>query len=174
MEQQAHNQVVPFTRRANLARDMSHIEGWGADLDEANRPAYPMERTPPRLDNVHWDTPEQQPMRMEVFCSPERPSMTPVFGTGPAPRGLSGAMRAAAYKMTENDLRHWFLLMFADRVDMVEGIGDDLMKGRVPNFLGEMGIKAELKHNPQGLVKKAAVTAAVIGIGYYLFKRRRS
>src|SRR3712207_7304024 len=27
-----------------------HIQGWGADLDPADRPAVPMERTPPRLD----------------------------------------------------------------------------------------------------------------------------
>jgi hypothetical protein len=173
MEQQSHNMVVPATRRANLARDMSHIEGWGADLDEKNRPAYPMERTPPRLDNVHWEEPEQQPIRMEVFCSPERPRMTPVFGTGAAPRGLSGAMRAAAYQMTESDLRHWFLLMFADRVDMVEGIGDDIMKGKLPNILGEMGIKSEFRHNPKGLAKKAVVGAAVIGLAVYLLKRRK-
>jgi hypothetical protein len=37
--------------------DTSHIQGWGADLDPANRPAVPMERTPPRLD-VPWDAPE--------------------------------------------------------------------------------------------------------------------
>ena len=158
---------------AHLARDMSHIQGWGADLDEADRPGYPMERTPPRLDNVHWEQPEQQPVRMEVLCSPDRGHITPVFGATGAPRGLSGLMRAAAYKLPEGDLRHWFMLMFADRVDMVEGIGEDLMKGRIPNVLGEMGIRAELKHNPQGLVKKAAVAAAVLGVGYYLFKRRR-
>lgn len=160
-------------RSAGLARDMSHIQGWGVDLDHKNRPAVPMERTPPRLENVHWDRPEEQPMTVRVFHSPERPGMTPVFGTKQPPKGLSGIMRAAAYKMTENDIRHWLLLLVADRVDMVEGIGEDLMHGRVPNVLGEMGIKAELRHNPQGLVKKAAITAAVVGIGYYLLARRR-
>ena len=38
-------------------RDMSHIQGWGADLDHKDRPGYPMERTPPRLEGVHWDQP---------------------------------------------------------------------------------------------------------------------
>jgi hypothetical protein len=171
METTAH--TPPATRRAHLARDMSHIQGWGADLDEANRPAYPMERTPPRLDNVHWEQPEQQPVRMEVFCSPERPGITPVFGATLPPRGLSGAMRRAAYKMTESDLRHWFLLMLADRVDMVEGLGEDLMHGRVPNIPGEMGIRAEWQHNRQGLVRKAALTAAVAGLAWYLLRKRK-
>jgi hypothetical protein len=40
-------------------RSQELIEGWGADRDPANRPAVPKERTPPRLDNVHWDVPEQ-------------------------------------------------------------------------------------------------------------------
>jgi len=48
----------------------------------------------------------------------------------------------------------------------------------VPNVLAEMGIKAELKHNPQGLVKKAAIATAVVGVAYYLLKsespRRRN
>lgn len=50
----------------------------------------------------------------------------------------------------------------------------DLAKGRVPNVLGEMGIKAEWQHNRVGLVKKAAVATAIVGIGYYLLKRRDS
>lgn len=66
------------------------------------------------------------------------------------------------------------LLLLADRVNVVEGIGEDLMKGRVPNDLGEMGIKAEWEHNPVGLVKKAAVATAVVGIGYYLLTRRHA
>jgi hypothetical protein len=37
----------------------AHIIGWGADLDHANRPAYPMERTPPRLPHA-VPPPEQQ------------------------------------------------------------------------------------------------------------------
>lgn len=46
------------------------------------------------------------------------------------------------------------------------------MKGQVPNVLGEMGIKAEWEHNPVGLVQEAAVATAVVGIGYFLLKRR--
>ena len=154
------------------AQDLSHIEGWGADLDTANRPGYPMERTPPRLDNVHWDQPEQQAIDMKVYHSTERPGMTPVFGTSAPPKGLSGKLRDIAYKLSENDIRHWLLLLFADRVNVVEGIGEDLMHGHVPNVFSEMGIKAEWQHNRAGLVRKAVIASAVVGIGYYLMKNR--
>lgn len=35
------------------AMQRADIPGWGADLDHANRPAYPMERMPPRLPHAH-------------------------------------------------------------------------------------------------------------------------
>jgi hypothetical protein len=155
-------------------RDHSHIQGWGADLDPANRPAYPKERTPPRLEGVHWEQPEQQLVTTTIFHSTERPGITPVFGTSTPPSGLSGKLRAYAFRFSENDLRHWLLLLLADRINVVEGIGHDLSQRRVPNVLAEMGVKAELKHNPAGLARKALVVSAVIGLGYYLLKRRHS
>jgi hypothetical protein len=86
---------------------------------------------------------------------------------------MSGMIRRAAFKETENDLRHWWLLMLADRIDVVEGLVEDLARGHVPNVLGEMGIKAEWQHNKRGLVQKAAIGAAAAGIAWYLLKRRR-
>ncbi|HEU5437010.1 MAG TPA: hypothetical protein VFU95_11365 [Telluria sp.] len=161
---------LPIRPRKSAA-DMSHIQGWGADLDLKNRPAVPMERTPPRLDHPLPVRIEQQRTDIPVLVSPERPSITPVYGTSVPPSGLSGMIRAAAFRSTENDLRHWLLLMVADRVNVVEGIIDDLSRGHVPNVLGEMGIKAEWKHNPAGVVKKAAVAGAVIGAAWYMMSR---
>ncbi len=112
----------------------SHIRGWGADLDHRNRPAYPKERKPPRLENVHWTVPEQQLQQVRVFHSSQRPGLTPVFGSTLPPRGLSGFIRTQAFKLGENDLAHWLLLLFADRVNAVEGIVDDVRRsprGRV-------------------------------------------
>lgn len=40
--------------------------------------------------------------------------------------------RDVAYKLGENDIRHWLLLFLADRINVVEGIGQDLMNGHVP------------------------------------------
>ncbi|MDB5840330.1 MAG: hypothetical protein JWQ23_2282 [Herminiimonas sp.] len=154
--------------------DFSHIQGWGADLDHKNRPAYPMERTPPRLEGLHWTEPENQPLKMKVYHSVERPGITPIFGTSTPPAGLSGKIRDVAYKLSENDIRHWLLLMFADRVNMIEGIGEDLMQGRIPNIFAEMGGKAELKYNRAGLIRKTMIASAVVGVGYYLLKRRGS
>jgi hypothetical protein len=163
-------QLEPRTRPTR--EQLSHIQGWGADLDRKNRPAVPMERTPPRFIGAPVAPPEQQPQNVEILVSPERPGITPLFGTSTPPSGLSGMIRRWAFKLTENDIRHWLLLLVADRVNVVEGIGQDLARGKVPNVLGEMGIRAELKHNPAGLVKKAAIATAVAGTAYYLLSRR--
>ncbi|MES2978245.1 MAG: hypothetical protein V4731_07470 [Pseudomonadota bacterium] len=151
-----------------------HIQGWGSDLAHENRPAYPKERHPPRLENVHWDHPEQQVQTIEVFHSTERPGLTPVFGTSAPPSGISGSIRRAAYKFSENDVRHWLMLLFADRVNMFEGIADDLAHGHIPNFFAEMGGKAELAHNREGALRKALVVASVAGVTWLVLHKRRN
>lgn len=163
-----HGHAHSFAPQTRVKRDMSHIEGWDADLDRKNRPAVPMEHSPPRLEGAPIAPPSQQSERIEVFVSPERPHITPLFGPSAPPRGLSGMLRRLAYKMTENDIRHFMLLLLADRINVVEGIGEDLMSGHVPNVLGEMGIKAEWEHNSAGRVRKAAIATAVVGLSYYL------
>jgi hypothetical protein len=162
-----------LNRHSPSREHLQHIPGWGSDLDHKNRPAIPMERTPPRFIHVPAGQPVQQAQTVEVFCSPERPGITPIFGTAQPPKWLSGAIRRLAYKLPENDLRHWLMLLAADRVNMVEGIVDDLRQGHVPNVLGEMGIRAELRHNPAGLVRKALITTAVVGGIMVLLKRSR-
>lgn len=164
------NHQHPIAKKSRA--DYAHIPGWGVDLEHKNRPAYPMERTPPRLENVHWTHPEEQPVGVKVYHSTERPGITPVFGTSTPPSGLSGKIRDVAYQLSENDIRHWLLLLLADRINVVEGIGQDLRRGHVPNIFAEMGIKAELKHNPRGLIRKGLIASAVIGVGYYLIKQR--
>jgi hypothetical protein len=158
-------------RRPSRA-ELAHIEGWGADLDRKNRPAVPMERMPARFIHPHEGKLPQQPENVEVLVSTERPGITPIFGTAQPPQGLSGMIRRAAYKWAENDLRRWLLLLAADRVNVVEGIGEDLAHGKVPNVLAEMGIKAEWQHNKKGLVTKAALATAVVGATIYLMRRR--
>jgi len=128
----------------------AHIQGWGADLDRANRPGVPMERTPPRLDNVHWDEPEQQHSHVKVFHSVERPGITPVYGTTVPPSGLSGAMRDFAFKYSENDMRHWLLLLLADRVNVGEGLVQDLAHGHVPNIFRD-GHGRRVAPQPRGV-----------------------
>jgi hypothetical protein len=161
-----------LNRHSPPREQLQRIPGWGSDLDHKNRPAIPMERTPPRFIHVPPGQPVQQAQTVEVFCSPERPGITPIFGTAQPPKWLSGAIRRLAYKLPENDLRHWLMLIAADRVNMVEGIVDDLRQGQLPNVLGEMGIRSELRYNPAGLVRKALVTTAVVG-GIMVLRNRR-
>jgi len=149
------------------------IQGWGADLDPAVRPAVPMERTPPRFIQPSYEQPEQQPVKVKVFHSNERPGLTPVFGTSAPPTGVSGLIRQGAFHYSENDLRHWLMLLFADRVNVVEGIIDDLAHGHVPNLFREMGGPAEWKHNRQGFIRKAFIAGAVVGVLLYMNERRR-
>ena len=149
------------------------IKGWGADLDHANRPAYPKERIPARNTGVHWDRLDQQNQNVRIFHSTERPRITPVFGTSVPPKGLSGKLRGVAYKLSENDIRHWLILLFADRINVVEGVIEDLRKGKIPNVFAEMGWGAELKHNRAGFIKKTAVTVGLLGLGVVLLQRRR-
>lgn len=160
-----------------VARQKAHrredLPGWGADADRANRPAVPKERTPPRLPNLHWEQPTPQEVRVRVFHSTERPGITPVFGTSVPPSGLSGKMRQAAFRFSENDMRHWLMLLAADRVNVGEGLLSDLAHGHIPNIFAEMGGKAEWRYNRAGFVRKAMAATAVVAAAVYLIQRRR-
>jgi hypothetical protein len=167
-----HQNDYPMKPTRPSREELVHIKGWGADLDRKNRPAVPMERTPPRFIHAHEEKLPQQAETVEILTSTERPGITPIFGTVQPPKGLSGMMRRLAFRWSENDMRHWLILLAADRVNVVEGIGEDLAKGKVPNVFAEMGIKAEWQHNKAGLVKKAALATAIVGTAVYLMRRR--
>lgn len=67
-------------RSAETAKGHPPVPGWGADLDPVNRPAVPQERTPPRLENVHWHRPEAQAQTVEVLQSIEHQRRAAVVG----------------------------------------------------------------------------------------------
>jgi hypothetical protein len=146
----------------NKIIDPSQVKGWGIDANPKNDPTYPMKN---RNNGEHagysWDRPEQQPIEVEVLHSNERPNVSAAFGTSTPPSGLSGAIRRAAFQYSENSYGHWVPLMLADRVGVVEGVLDDLAHGHVPNVFGELGWKAEWKHNRKSLVTRILVGAAV-------------
>jgi hypothetical protein len=73
-----------------------------------------MERTPPRLNAESSQAPVQQAETVEILCSNERSGITPLFGTTVPPSGTSGKLRQFAFKFSENDLRHWLVLLLAD------------------------------------------------------------
>jgi hypothetical protein len=148
------------------------IVGWGVDLPIERRPAYPRERTPPRLE-VPWDKPERQRQNVEVLMSVEHVERPPVFGSVQPPSGLSGVIRRAAFGWAEADIRHWLTLILADRINVVEGVIDDLAHGHIPNIFAEMGWKAKYKHNKAGFFVKIGIMSAVAGLGIYLVTRDR-
>ena len=156
--------------------DHKNINGWGIDADPLDLPAYPM-KTRNENDNkkgMVWERPVQQAAHVEILTSNERPTITAVFGTPNPPSGLSGRIRRYAFKYSESSYGHWLPLLLADRVNMVEGIVDDIKKGNFPNIFAELGGKSELKHNPVGLAKKVAVGLAITaGIVYLCIGRRK-
>ena len=168
-----HHHVQPEARQTRRTREqLTHIKGWGADLDHKNRPGVPMERTPPRYTPADMATPQPQEQKVEVLVSNERPGITQLHGSVQPPSGLSGMLRRAAFKFSENDLRHWLILLGADRINVVEGIVEDLAHGHVPNILGEMGLKSEWQHNKKGLATKVAIAGAIGAAAYLLLKDR--
>jgi hypothetical protein len=152
----------------------SAIPGWGSDLDPANRPGVPRDKAPGiGVEHLYPDI-EQQEARVKIHKSTEHARLTPVFGTTCPPKGLSGMLRDIGYKFSEGRLARWLTLMAADRVDVVEGIVSDLAHLHVPNIPKEMGLKSELKHNPAGLAKKAAIVGVCVIALIAYSKGRRS
>jgi hypothetical protein len=161
-------------------------EGWGIDRSLQNRPGVPKENPPAEGTGAHWRQPEQQIPKIKINQTVERPGLTPVFGTVAPPKGLSGLIRNFSYSnYSENQLRHWMLLLLADRVDMVEGILQDFFHGHAPNIWSEMGLQSEL-NNRQGWARfsrsralggppaKGLIFAGIIvaGSAFYLWRRR--
>jgi len=178
--------VVAYTReKPRIARDSDElrrtIQGWGVDLDPADRPSYPKEKM--EDTGARWDFPERQPQHYDREKSTEHKFVTPVFGTAQPLRGLSGAIRRYAYTFSEGRTAHWLLLIAGDRVDVLESRVGALLQGRPDNPIAETGVlrefknnayrtrfgqhRADLKHQPIDLVLWAAPYAAIAG-GLYL------
>ena len=144
------------------------------EMNAKDWPAFPMrQESGDEHKGQSWQRPAQQDATVEVLHSNERPNLTAVFGTTVPPKGLSGQLRRLAFKFSESQMPHWVMLMAADRVQMIEAIGEDLSRGYVPNLFEEMGLKAEIKHNPARFVSRIGV-AAVVGIGLYLLLKPKS
>jgi hypothetical protein len=154
-----------MNQMSEIASAGTRTEGWGIDADRDNNPTYPMRR---RLDAAEehsgWARPAQQPMHVEVLRSIERPDLTAVFGTSTPPSGLSGIIRRAAFAYSESSYLHWLPLVLADRINVVEGILDDIRHGHLPNTFAETGGRAQLKYNRRTVIDRLIFTAAVAGI----------
>ena len=153
--------------------DTSKIAGWGVDADPGNNPTYPIRhREDLETRGLTWDRPSQQAPGVEILSSIEHNRLPAVVGTSTPPSGLSGMIRRYAFRRSESDWWHWLLLVGADRINVVEGVIEDLGQGKVPNVPAEMGARAEWQHNKKGLATKVTVVAGASLAAYLLFRRR--
>lgn len=169
--------ITPDTFRNERGGDHSHIKGWGIDADPKNDPTYPMKkRTDVEIRGYTWERPAQQAQEVEILKSIERPNLTAVFGTSVPPSGLSGMIRRAAFKKSESSYGRWVPLILADRIQVFEGMLDDLRHGIMPNTFAERGWGAEWKYNRKGFLKKSAAALAVtagVGLAVLLLTRKK-
>ncbi|MFL5731198.1 MAG: hypothetical protein ACJ75J_17045 [Cytophagaceae bacterium] len=136
----------------------SEIKGWGIDADPQNDPTYPIKhRTDEEQKGYTWERPVQQVADTEILHSNERPNLSAVFGTVSPPKGLSGMIRRFAFRYSENSYLHWLPLVLADRVNAFEGIVEDMIHGRFPNFIAEKGMKAKWKFDRSAVWKQLAI-----------------
>ena len=155
--------------------DTTKIPGWGVDADPENDPTYPY-RDRSRDDGpaMNWERPPQQRAEVEILRSNEHERLPAVFGTSTPPSGLSGVLRRRAFRYSESHWGHWLMLMGADRINVVEGLLQDLGRGKIPNIPAEMGVRSEWRHNKRGLATKVAVLAGVSTAAYLLLRRNRA
>ena len=158
-------------RIANHPKD---IPGWGIDADPQNNPTYPIKHwNGADYERLNYDRPPMQPETVEVLHSIERPGLSCVHGTTVPPSGLSGMIRRFAFKFSESTYSHWFPLVVADRVNVIEGLIDDIKNGHFPNLIKERGWAAEWKYNRKGLIQNLAIAAAITAGWLILSGRRR-
>jgi hypothetical protein len=164
---------LPVKTRSPHLVDTATIPGWAVDANPENDPTWPM-RNQAQDDGLtrHWDRPPVQEAEVEILQSIEHVRQPAVIGTSTPPAGVSGMLRRAAFRWSESNWLHWLLLLGADRINVVEGVVDDLARGQVPNIPAEMGIRSELRFNKAGFTKKAAVSAGVAAVAVGLIAWR--
>ena len=135
-------------RRPSSDELRARIPGWGADLDPADRPSVPRERTD-LVTGAHWDIPENQPELQPRERSIEHERLTPVFGTTMPLHGVSGAVRRFAYeRFSEARAAHWLLLVVGDRVDAIGSHASSVLGGNPDNLIAESGVLGERRYHP--------------------------
>lgn len=136
--------------------------GDAADAEPSSRPGVPREAEPA-------GAPEREPepqagaehhLRRAALDEP-----TPVLGTAQPPRGLSGAIRRAAYSIPETRARHWMLLMLGDRVDVLEHRLGEALAGPAERLgLDEAAVWTRSNPALAAAVAAAGVSLAVVAV----------
>jgi hypothetical protein len=93
----------------------------GVDAKPEDRPGVPREVPPHPLPGVHWTEPPQQPASGPVETRAELLCPTPVFSTAVPAEGMAGALRRKAQGIPDHHIRHWALLILADKIEAIKG-----------------------------------------------------
>jgi hypothetical protein len=133
------------TTTAGTERRYGARQPVGVDVDPSRRPGVPRLHAPQKLPNTRFP-PEPQRSRATVFMH-GRPHKTfpPGFGTGVPPKGLSGLVRRAAYHYPDHYMRHWTMLLFADRVDLWEHRARKALRLAAPALVALAAVRAGLR-----------------------------
>jgi hypothetical protein len=163
--------TAPEARHPRI--DPATVTGWGVDADPDNDPTWPMrDRSQDDGPGMNWTPPTSQATDTEILQSVEHLRRPAVVGLSTPPSGLSGVVRRGAFRFSESQWGHWLLLMLADRINTVEGVIDDVARGRPPNPLVEMGVVKQARSREAGIASAAMLGAAVAGL-IWLARRRR-
>jgi hypothetical protein len=95
--------------------------------------------------------------------SNEHPGLTPVFGDTVPSKGMARLIRDYAYQYGEATSRHWMLLMMANRVDVLETMIADALRGRPDHYIKEKGWSAKMKYDEDA--KRSVIVAGVVLVG---------
>jgi hypothetical protein len=158
----------------SLIINAATVRGWGVDADPKNDPTYPYRRRGADDHSGQWERPPLQESDVEILQSIEHIRTPAVFGTSTPPSGVSGMVRRAAFRWSESNWTHWLLLMGADRINVIEGLVQDIGRGKVPNIPAEMGLGAAWEHDKKGVATKAAIAVGATAVLVLLLSRRRS
>ena len=90
------------------------------DRRPSSRPGVPMYGRSGTHAAITKPPLEQQRADVPVLIGVDVGRLTPVFGTMQPPRGLSGLIRRAGYRVPEHKAGRWMLLLLGDRVDVWE------------------------------------------------------
>jgi hypothetical protein len=91
-----------------------------ADRRPSSRPGVPMYGRAGAPAAITKPPLDQQRAEVPVLIGVDVGRLTPVFGTMQPPRGLSGLIRRAGYRIPEHKAGRWMLLLLGDRVDVWE------------------------------------------------------
>lgn len=131
------------------------------DASPGKRPGVPIRAEPSPAAGAHWAQAEPRPSNddhsdHEVVCLATR-----VTGTAQPLRGLSGMLRQRAYRIPDHRAKHWALLMFADRLDVVEDRLGSIL-GTPLRVAGLERLGGRVERNPIGAVSVLIVAILLL------------